>query len=628
MNQLKTIKTSKSFSYVMVNKFVYDFDTDEYELTIEPQTYYDRPHHSDLMSELYDKVGERLWNDHTVEAYLLLEDGDNALDYEPLPAMTFACYADPIETIINAFAAEGRKAVGWYNANTQVTTPLGGAIAKVADSEDYDEDYDSEDEEPNIDYENVPTMKFVYDENNDAFQPGPEEQTYYDHPHHSELMEELAEHTGNWDMDGIHSGYLYLGHSPDNAITYGEHPTHPGMVMTTIPPHQNIINHFRKEGYPVTHWYEKQKRSQGGQTVIHEIPQELPKTTHRKVAEVGDFSLIKFVSMPNKFLIGENTHHAYLLQAEYGSNAFPEQTSAIGRAWLENGTIHGVGFDFGSHQAQELAIHQLGNWASEHGYAYSPNMEDHIVGLASTTIIDQIKEIANSLESIDYGQCYWNPDKKTVFYNAGDADETEEIEEKFLAIPGVEHVEIGDEQGPPGGWYQLASIPNEWFKVTMPKYKYPEGYSPGQTPQDYRDEFGLYHSMKPCRYCKKVVWTTDGYCDECKNLIMPHLRPKPTLVASAPPAFVYANGHMFYGIDHGAIIDENDIAANGLYGRLHERPNGSYTLELYSDYDPNQTKEQLAEALPILQKRYNITDITENSVIPQEDMADAEQFFA
>lgn len=545
-------KISKSFSYVMVNKFVYDFDTDDFELTYEPQTYYDRPHHSDLMSELYERVGEGLFEHRTVEAYLLLEDGDNALDYEPLPAMTFACYADPIETIINAFAAEGRKAVGWYNAKTQVTTPLGGALAKVADSEDYDvEDYDTEDDdEPTIDYENVPTMKFVYDENNDAFQPGPEEQTYYEHPHHSELMEELANHTKNWDMDGLHSGYLYLGHSPDNAITYGEHPTHPGMVMTTIPPHENIINHFRKEGYPVTHWYEKQKRSQGGQTIIHEIPQELPKTTHKKVSELNDFSLIKFVSMPNKFLIGENTHHAYLLQAEYGSNAFPEQTSAIGRAWLENGTIHGVGFDFGSPQAQELAIHQLGNWAREQGYAYSPNMEDHIVGLAS--INDQIREVADSLESVDYGQTYWNPDEKTVFYNAGDADETEGIEEKFLAIPGVEHVEIGDEQGPPGGWYQLAS---------------------------------------------------------------------------APQAFVYANGHMFYGIDHGSIIDENDIAADGLYGRLHERSNGSYTLELYSDYDPNQTKEQLAEALPILQKRYNIGEITENSVIPQADMDDAEQYF-
>lgn len=549
-------KYALGYSNVSVLKFVYDFNTDDYELTTSPQYYYDRPHHSDLLSELYETVGEPLWEHETVEAYLLLEDGDNALDYEELPAMTFACLSDPIPTIINAFAAEGYKGKNWYNARTHVMSHLSKVSGSLYD--------DEEEEEDPIDYETVPTMKFVYDENNDVFQPGPEPQTYYDHPHHGELMEELANHTGNWDMEGLHSGYLYLGHSPDNAITYGNHPTHPGMVMTTIPPHQSIVDHFRKAGYPITHWYEKNRNG----TVLHEIPQELPKpkTTHRKVSEVGNFSLIKFVSLPDKFLIGENTHHAYLLQAEFGSKAFPSDTAAIGRAWLENGKIHGVGFDFGNTSSQEMAIHQLGNWARDHGYDYSPNME-HIIGLASAAPDDKtvapitrIEEVAKSIKHCgDYGQCYWNPNDGTIFWNMGDADgppeydSQDEIEQKFLAIPEVEKVEFGDEQGPPGGWYQLANVPR---------------------------------------------------------------------------AFVYANGHMFYGIDHGIIVDENNIEADALYGRLHERSDGRFTLELYSDYDPNQTKEQLHEALPILKKRYNIADITENSLIPASDMAEAEQYFA
>jgi hypothetical protein len=536
-------KLALSYSEVDVCKFVYDFNTDQYKIATESWDggvirYYSKPYHSDLISELSDDDPD-VFEHETVEAYLLLESGDNALDYEELPAMTFACRSGPIPTIIKAFQEKGINGQYWYNARTKELTDLAGN--KIASSEDYDEE--------DYDYETVPTMKFVYDPHHDEFRTGDEEQTYYDHPHHSELMEDMAETTGNWDMDDVHSGYLYLGESPDNAITFTEPSTFPGMVMTTIPPHEGIIKHFRDRGYPITHWYER-KPYPNKDLVLHEIPQELPKTS--KLAEVNDFSLIKFVSLPDKFLVGENTHHAYLLSAEYGSNEFPSDTAAIGRAWLENGAIHGIGFDFGTPSAQKFAIEQLRRWAADHGYEYSDNMEDTIQGLASTSFMDQIKEVAESLRSVDYGQCYWNPDKKTVFYNAGDADETEGIEEKFLAIPGVEHVEIGDEAGPPGGWYQLASVPT---------------------------------------------------------------------------AFVYANGHLYYGVDHGQIIDDHDIAHDGLYGRLFERPEGGYELELYSDYDPNQTSEELSKALEILSKRFDIAKIHDTSIIPAEDMADAAQFF-
>lgn len=94
-------------------------------------------------------------------------------------------------------------------------------------------------------------------------------------------------------------------------------------------------------------------------------------------------TLIKFVSLDDgTFLVGENTHHAYLLEAEYQRNTFPPQTNAIGRAWVENKEITGVGFDFGSASSQAQAIKRLRAWGHEQGYNVAPELEEAIRGLA------------------------------------------------------------------------------------------------------------------------------------------------------------------------------------------------------------------------------------------------------
>lgn len=721
-------KIALSYDNVEVLKFVYDFDTDDFELVTDPMRYYDKPYHSDLASKLQYRIGDDYWDHQTVEAYFLLEDGDNALDQESLPAMTIAARSDMIPTIVNAFRSEGWNPQRWYNARDKTLTDIpGGVVSKVAyDAEDYDEeDYDSDDSSSD-DYETVDTMKFVYDEDNDVFHTGDEPQTYYDRPHHSDLMERMAEETGNWDQNNVHSGYLYLQHSPNNALTYGDDRVWPGTIVTTIPPHPQIIDHFRQEGHPVTHWYDASNRRA---PVMHEIPAIIPKKTESKLAEVGDFSLIKFVALPDKFLVGENTHHAYLLGAEYGSKTFPATTTAIGRAWLENGKIHGVGFDYGTPQAQRAAIDSLGEWAQDHGYDYSPNMEDTIIGLASTPVFEKLQEVADSIKHCgDYGQCYWNAQDGTVFWNMGDADGPpeydgqDEIRAKFLTIPEVKDVEFGDESGPPGGWYQIASEPldkNNYFEgwirevtaaithlmnnkhmtyeeaiaaplmtqfymrgrrilgdqgvqeglrrvqflISFQNTKYDEGGSvklPKPPPRslrdqdDYINEPGLL-SQIPGFGTPPTGWvggpqfvepypggevvdqkglSPKDYYDLWeqmpKRVNWPARNSSEALAstkASAPTAFVFSNGHMYYGIDHAEIMDEHDAWEGGLYGRLHERPDGRYDLELYSDYDKNQTKRELEDALPILQKRWNIAEINNESLISPEDMADAEQFF-
>lgn len=101
------------------------------------------------------------------------------------------------------------------------------------------------------------------------------------------------------------------------------------------------------------------------------------------ISKIAAGSIIKFVSTPNKFLVGEDTHHIYLLEAEYGVGEFPSDTGAIGRAWLENDMITGIGFDFGGQSGQQLAINQLKKWADHEGYGVSPDLDLDIRGLAS-----------------------------------------------------------------------------------------------------------------------------------------------------------------------------------------------------------------------------------------------------
>ena len=90
------------------------------------------------------------------------------------------------------------------------------------------------------------------------------------------------------------------------------------------------------------------------------------------------------MSLPDQFLVGENTHHAYLLAAEFGSRSFPQETGAIGRAWLEDGVITGVGFDYGTLNARGLALERLQEWAAEEGYTVDPDLglDEPLVGLS------------------------------------------------------------------------------------------------------------------------------------------------------------------------------------------------------------------------------------------------------
>jgi len=120
----------------------------------------------------------------------------------------------------------------------------------------------------------------------------------------------------------------------------------------------------------ISEWYVPVQRPEGGQI----------DTT----GKVANEALIKFVSLPDKFLVGEDTHHLYLLEAEFGSGRFPAETSAIGRAWLENDTITGIGFDFGTPSGQQMAIKQLTDWADKEGYEVSPSLQEDIRGLAKS----------------------------------------------------------------------------------------------------------------------------------------------------------------------------------------------------------------------------------------------------
>lgn len=94
-----------------------------------------------------------------------------------------------------------------------------------------------------------------------------------------------------------------------------------------------------------------------------------------------DFAEIKFVSLPHRLLVGENTYHAYLLKAQYGTFEWPEQTLAIGRAIMSHNEINAIGFDWvKSDKSQEHAIRQISEWAEQKGYILAPFLTDEKYG--------------------------------------------------------------------------------------------------------------------------------------------------------------------------------------------------------------------------------------------------------
>lgn len=98
------------------------------------------------------------------------------------------------------------------------------------------------------------------------------------------------------------------------------------------------------------------------------------------------------------------------------------------------------------------------------------------------------------------------------------------------------------------------------------------------------------------------------------------------LSSNVPIAFVYENGHMYYGVDHGLILDTHDLLGTGVMGRLLDKADGSMELEVYSDYLPEQETTLVdSEVLPILRARY--PELSEHwrgqNFIPAEDRQQA-----
>lgn len=87
----------------------------------------------------------------------------------------------------------------------------------------------------------------------------------------------------------------------------------------------------------------------------------------------------------------------------------------------------------------------------------------------------QIAETASTIRHCgDYGQCFWNPNLKKVHWVGGDSDfpsrgyedqgdmtltAYEDAQERFLAIPGVEEIELAD------GWYPDEDEPG-WVEIS------------------------------------------------------------------------------------------------------------------------------------------------------------------
>jgi hypothetical protein len=80
---------------------------------------------------------------------------------------------------------------------------------------------------------------------------------------------------------------------------------------------------------------------------------------------------IKFVSTPAKLLVGENTYHSYLLQEEYGTDDFPSDTLAIGRAFVKDNEVSSYSFDFIKNPSgKATALRQLGDYCERMGYLW------------------------------------------------------------------------------------------------------------------------------------------------------------------------------------------------------------------------------------------------------------------
>ncbi len=86
--------------------------------------------------------------------------------------------------------------------------------------------------------------------------------------------------------------------------------------------------------------------------------------------------------------------------------------------------------------------------------------------LGESTIEQQLMDLAKTFKHCgDYGTLYYHPGKHEVHWNAADSDggggdegftPLDEIERK-LKLPGIVHVEIGDEWSPDEdeGWKRL-----------------------------------------------------------------------------------------------------------------------------------------------------------------------------
>lgn len=112
--------------------------------------------------------------------------------------------------------------------------------------------------------------------------------------------------------------------------------------------------------------------------------QQNPDTDVRKVSAGGTYSEIKFVSLADRMLVGENTYHAHLLTIEYGKPFFPHNTIAIGRALVEDDVVVEVSFDFSiGEQGRHHAYLQLEEYSEKQGYIFDPDEREWFQGLAS-----------------------------------------------------------------------------------------------------------------------------------------------------------------------------------------------------------------------------------------------------
>jgi len=95
------------------------------------------------------------------------------------------------------------------------------------------------------------------------------------------------------------------------------------------------------------------------------------------------WALFKFVSRPDKLLIGENTYHLALLQAEEESDRFPMDTVAIGTGIVKENEVVDVGFDYGDQEGRNHALRQIAEWAEKQGYLLGDNVHKQMVHMAA-----------------------------------------------------------------------------------------------------------------------------------------------------------------------------------------------------------------------------------------------------